>query len=590
MTLLLLFSGEPLVVDEPTVVTGAVSAISAIGATLEGNITNLGNGTVTRRGFQFANTPYPDREVYEDNAGFSTGVYTLPIADLYPGALYYYRAFAENEEGVGYGSWVAFSTISDTYNISIDGIDRTADIKHGSLSVDDQIDDQVNACTFSIKDLHSLGAPANDDEVIITLSDGTVLFGGTIVSFKMTSLKETGVVQYDIKCVDYTRELDRNLVHKTYEGMTDKEIIEDIVSTYCAGTGITTDNVVVGVTIDQIGFNYIQPSQCLRKIAELTGRHWYIDYEKDIHYFPLVTDTTPFNITASQNAHYNLELSKDASQIKNRVYVRGGTKLSDTTTYEEKGDGVKKKFPLPDKPHEVTVEVNGSPQTLGIKNIDTAGFDWYLNFQEKYLEQDAGGAVLTSSDTLEVSYKYDIPILVAVENTASIMEHGQYEFPIFDKTITTTQAARDRASAELTDYAANLVEGSFKTLTPGFRSGQYININHAAYDVNDNYIVQKVTAVGMGAGKYEYQITLASAKTLGIIKFLLELLENNRNLIEIDSNEVIDELLGVQDSLLGDSLTDALTIDSAGPYATWCTDSLQSTPTTRARWNLFQWG
>jgi len=83
---------------------------------------------------------------------------------------------------------------------------------------------------------------------------------------------------------------------------------------------------------------------------------------------------------------------------------------------------------------------------------------------------------------------------------------------------------------------------------------------------------------------------MASAKTVGIIKFLIELLEANRNIIILDDNEVVDELLNVADGLLSDSLLDSLLIDSAGPYATWCTDSLETSPDTRARWNLFQWG
>lgn len=86
-----------------------------------------------------------------------------------------------------------------------------------------------------------------------------------------------------------------------------------------------------------------------------------------------------------------------------------------------------------------------------------------------------------------------------------------------------------------------------------------------------------------------YSVTLASSKTLGIIRFLIELLEQNKNLIELDDNEVVDELLQIQDQLLSDSLTESLTIDSTGPYFTWCTDSLDSTPVTRARWELFQW-
>jgi len=94
----------------------------------------------------------------------------------------------------------------------------------------------------------------------------------------------------------------------------------------------------------------------------------------------------------------------------------------------------------------------------------------------------------------------------------------------------------------------------------------------------------------MGAGTFMYTVSLASSKTMGIIKFLIGLLEANRNLVELDDNEVVDELLAIQDSLLSDSLTDSLTIDSSGPYFTWCPDSLTATPVTRARWDLFSWG
>ena len=244
---------------------------------------------------------------------------------------------------------------------------------------------------------------------------------------------------------------------------------------------------------------------------------------------------------------------------------------------------------LPDKPHDVTVKVNGTTKTLGIKNINTSGYDYYLNFQEKYVEQDTAGSILSTTDTLRVEYTYDIPILVAVEDSTSIATNGVKEFAIFDKSIATTQAARDRASAELTDYADSIIEGTFSTYTSGFTSGQYININLSSYGVNDNYIVQKVVAHAFGAGYYVYNISIASSKTMGIIKFLIELLEANKNLIELDSNEVVDELFLIVDSLLSDSITDSLIIDSAGPYSTWCTDSLQASPVTRARWDLFSW-
>lgn len=475
------------------------------------------------------------------------------------------------------------------YSITIAGIDRTADVLANTLQVEDVVNDQQNTCSFALIDRSGNGTPDNEDEVIITLDDDSILFGGYILTVEMSKQQSGGAVQSVVRCVDYARLLDQNVVHQTYEDMTDKEIIEAIVNEYCAGLDITTTNVEEGVTIEQISFNYVQPSQAIRRIADLTGRNWYIDYNKDVHYFSLLTNTAPFDIDSTENGYFNLRLVKDTSQLKNRVYVRGGTYLSDTTTYSEKGDGIKTTFVLPDKPHSVSVAVNGSPETVGIKNVDTSGFDWYLNYQEKYIEQDAGGTILTASDTLEVSYQYDVPILVAVEDSVSIEDNGVKEFAIFDKGIRTTEGARSRASAELTDYANDIVEGQFSTYTNGFISGQYININLSEYGVNQDYIVQKVVARSIGGGKFVYDIAIASSKTMGIIRFLIELLEANKNLIELDDDEVIDELFQLTDSLNADSLDDDLTIDSAGAYRTWATDSLEETE-TRAIWNLFEWG
>ena len=576
----------------PTITTQAASSIGLRSATGNGNITNTGGSNATRRGFQYNTLEYPDKEVYEDG-DFGTGAFTLTLTGLTPGETYYYRAFATNPDGTDYGAWQSFVATAPTYNVTIGGTDRTGDVLNGTLRIEDIINDQQNTCRFQLVNRSGNGIPDTDTEIVITLNDGTVIFGGYLVSVKLSSKLETGDIVADFQAMDYARLLDSNLVHKTYEEMTDKEIIEAIVNTYCPGFGITTNNVIEGVEISQISFNYLQPSQCIRKIAEMTGRHWYIDYEKDIHYFPLTTEQAPFDIDSNNGNYFELNISKDASQLKNRVYVRGGTKLSEFTQYIELGNGEKRQFVLPDKPHDVTVEVDRGggyvEESVGIKNVDTTGYKWYLNYQEKYLDQDTNESILGATDKLKVTYKYDIPILVAIENRDSILEHGQKEFAIFDKSITTTSAARDRASAELTDYANQLIEGSFKTYEAGFVSGQYINVNLSEYGINDDYIVQKVVAQAFGAGEYVYTVYIASAKTMGIIRFLIELLEANKNLIELDDNEVIDELFNVEDALLSDSLVDSLTIDSFGPYYVWAADSLTGDIGT-ARWDLFQWG
>ena len=592
MGLLFIFLDPPILIGIPELTTDGASSVTQTSAVLNASIIHVGGELDIERGFQIGTTPYPSTAPGDsvlEYGSFNTGNYSLSVDGLTPNTTYYFRSYAKNTQFTGYGEWSTFTTALPLYKIEINGVDRTPDVILPSLQVEDQLNDQQNTCTLLIDNRRGLGFPEADEEIIITLDDGTVLFGGYVVSVVINSKMGAGAVMATLSCVDYSRLLDSNLVHQTYENMTDKQVIDAIVAEYCLGFGITTTNVLTGVTIEQISFNYLQPSQCFRKICELTGRNWYIDYTKDIHYFPLATNSAPFNIDSSCAKYTDLKISKDSTQIKNRVYVRGGTKLSDFTTYSTKGDGAMTKFTLPDKPHDVSITVNGVAKSIGIKNIDTTGYDWYLNYQEKYIEQDIGGSILATTDTLVVTYKYDIPILVAVENQTSILAHGQKEFAIFDKSISTTQSARDRATAELTDYANHIVEGSFKTLEPGFISGQYININLTDYDVNANYIVQKVSSTSLGGGVYSYNISVASAKTMGIIKFLIELLETNKNLIELDNNEVIDELYNLTDSLLSDSLTDSLIIDSAGPYATWCAGA-ETTPATRARWDLFQWG
>jgi DNA repair protein RadC len=87
-------------------------------------------------------------------------------------------------------------------------------------------------------------------------------------------------------------------------------------------------------------------------------------------------------------------------------------------------------------------------------------------------------------------------------------------------------------------------------------------------------------------------ITIRTAKQA--YEYLKDMGNLNKEQFKVNDNrslnEVIDELLQLQDQLLSDSLEEALTIDSTGAYFTWCTDSLDSGPITRARWNLFQWG
>ena len=184
-----------------------------------------------------------------------------------------------------------------SYTLTINGTDRTSCIGNRTISISDEIGSASSTMSFSMVIRDGGGVPEGDQEVIITDDSSNILFGGRIL--KLSPVKKGSLVIWNIDCVDYTRDLDRNLVVEGYQNMTDKEIIEDIVDNYCGGTGITYDNVDEGISISNIVFSYMPPSECFSKICKFTGRNWYIDYEKDIHYTTRFGEFAPFNIIDS---------------------------------------------------------------------------------------------------------------------------------------------------------------------------------------------------------------------------------------------------------------------------------------------------
>lgn len=479
--------------------------------------------------------------------------------------------------------FVPYGDVLD-YSIEINGVERVADVELQSLAISDKLNEQANTAAFRMYDLHSLGVPATDDEIIVR-RNGYKIFAGNILNVTYEQLgRENDVIS--VSCVDYTHILDRRLVSMTIQETTDKAAIQTIIDQFAANEGIGTYFVAEAVTISQLTLNYVPVSQALKQIAELAGKSWYIDYDKQLHYFPRQQGQAPFQITANSALHKDLQVQKDSSRLRNRIFVRGGVERTTSPITETVvADGEQTQFLLAEKPHDLEVTVNGVPKTVGIKNIDDAAdFDFLMNFQEKYVEV-ASASTPANGDDIAFTYSYDVPILVSVEDSDSIAESGVYEFVILDQNIESTEQARARAVAELTDYAADIVDATYVTYEPGIRSGQYQRINIANKGVDEDYLVSSVVMRSLGGGRFVYDVKLTNAKTMGIIKFLLELLQTDRRVGLIDPNEKVDQLLSLTDTL--DSMLDSVSIDSQGYGFVWSNDA--GTTPNKLRWDLGSW-
>ena len=174
------------------------------------------------------------------------------------------------------------------------------------------------------------------------------VFAGTISEFD-DSVQGANLLTYKILCTDYTFLFDKKLVPETYEDQNVSDIVRDIITRFTDGfTSVNVED--VDHVINFVQFDYARPTDALRDLADLISYDWYVDYEKDIHFFPRGSRFAPFNLADDNNSYEgkSLKLKKSGKQIKNVVYVIGSDYVGDEVTDKiGEGDGKQKRFNLP---------------------------------------------------------------------------------------------------------------------------------------------------------------------------------------------------------------------------------------------------
>jgi hypothetical protein len=435
-------------------------------------------------------------------------------------------------------------------SVLINGTERKDNIDRDSFQKEDNLTAEVDVLEFTTRKYGSGSwKPAVGDEVV-AYDGATKVFGGHCVEVDET-VDSAGIVVYKATCKDYSHLMDGKLVFKEYENYDVEDIIADIVAVFLPA-GFTTANVgTTGIQLSYILFNYEQPSKCLQTLAELIGWDWYVDANKDIHFFDkAVGETAPFDLTDDNDKYVfnSLEVKEDNTQIRNVVYVRGGEYAGDSRSDKVgAGDGTTTAFKLPyrynSKP---TVTVGGSSKTVGVDFLnDPAAYDCLWNYQEKILKFTAAPA----SGDVVVTGTPMIVVLVKASLGASIAVNGTYEYVVVDKTIITKAAARQRAQAEMEDYGFSVKDASFETYVSGLRSGQKINISSVIRGLNQDFIVTRVTSRMRTENAFSYEVECSTVRKTGIISFLQDQIAETNKKVGVFKNEseIIDVVINIED-------------------------------------------
>lgn len=419
----------------------------------------------------------------------------------------------------------------------------TRNILSSTLNITDNINDR-SSCTFIFDTTATVEC---GQEVIIT-DDGTRIFGGTIDSFRKSSIYNGSILnRHDITCIDFNQTTDRLRVAKSYANKTAFEIANDIANSYLTAESITTGTLQVGTNISKATFNRKSVAECLNYIKDSTGINWNINYNKQLNTF-YREDNLGLPLTEIDMLEVNIEQTR--ADYRNRQYIRAGQDETDEIQRElptPKPDGNSKTFvvryPLGKVPTILVNDVTVSAVSVGINGLDT-GKQWYWNKNERVIVQDNAQTTLTSIDTLKVTYTGLVKILVQADNVAGQTDRatiesntGLYEAIEDIASIDDRQSALDYANGLLTKYA-NITQ-IVNIRTRKFRqAGELIHLTHTNLGIDGQYLIDSVTIEEI-QGYMFYNLRCLSGESLGSwVEFFRKLRKDSTDFI-INQDEIL---------------------------------------------------
>lgn len=463
---------------------------------------------------------------------FPSGTLSYQLTQLYPLAIDF-----------TFPSGAVLASSERSFQLFIDGVDRTKLIQLNTLQITNQIS-QASSANFELWDpTGTVPAPAVGQAVEI-YHKNVLIFAGGIVQPNQTAFQglaghlfsgsgggggsagTTGVSKATgskgsggVQCSDWSYLLTRRYVGAYYPSPAYLTVVvEDIVQTYLAQDGYTVQFPYAdpGIDMGPLLLNWVTLQAAFNTISSATGWEFTVDYFKVIRFYPPGSGTgaAPFNIADNDGNSFAESLSIEyfVAQYRNKQGVISPTQStalwSDIFSATDPGpiasspqppDGVRRAFftlyALQTAPY---VYVNGIPQNV-IPITDVAshpvGWQWYwINPQGTLgggpgVFQNPSNPPLQSTDILEVDYASNLSPIYWVQNDAQIAARaliegnsGVYEdVQQAPSTMTDPNAIKVYAAGLLARYGANGIpfQVSYSTLRDGLFAGMLQNINIA---------------------------------------------------------------------------------------------------------------
>lgn len=403
-------------------------------------------------------------------------------------------------------------------------------------------------------------------------AESETIFGGFIdsVSEELTIDGNTSSLDLDLECVSFDAIADRHLVAATYDtpSQTLQDIVDDIVANVLTGEGVTVSYGSPLPEIQKIKWNYSTAAAVFDDLATLTGWAWWIDPNRVLQFQPRGAIGAPFTI-GSNNAR-KVRVQRTTEIYRNRQLIRAGKELTTSRTDNLVGDGTRKTFtlsyPVGEAPTSITV--GGTPQTIGIRGVET-GKDWYYAIDDPNISQDDGAAAVTAGVTVAVTYRGQYPILIQAQDDGEIASQaalggGAGVFEAIDDraALNSIDAAQDAANGLLRRFGKIPRRVSFETDTSGLRAGQLLTMAFAPHNVSGSWLIDMVSCSDRNGSELVWTIEALDGESIGGWEAFFGELARTGRVIEFRENEVVVLLRSPSETI---TLSDSATASSAAP-------------------------
>lgn len=366
-------------------------------------------------------------------------------------------------------------------------------------------------------------------------------FGGSIEQARTSNVPGNDFVRTEVSCNNWDALLSKRTTGLRSYGdsessppvsVTAGDVITDLIPN-------TMGADFIGVVIDEdsptplptISFDYEPVLSALQRIArqvsnDIDTYFAKTDVYRVLHFGKQTTNPAPWTISdldgSDENARIQVHSTESREKLANRVFVKGTQVAGDEVTESYPGDGSSRDFRVNSAVRSTpAITVNGTPKTVGPSGA--TGFDWYWSDGSNILTQDAGGTILTSSDTFGITYQPFGDGIVLYSNAPAVLARaaieggtGYYETVHVINVRTTLAEMSQLAEALAKKYGSKTIQAvEILTGRPGLAAGQLITLHLTELGVDGDFLIESSSMVCDDSNAVTWSIKAIGSPLIG---------------------------------------------------------------------------